>query len=164
VDEALCFGWIDGVRKTFDVSSYVIRFTPRKPGSTWSTVNTRRATELIREGRMQPAGLKAFQARDPEKSGIYSFEQRKAAKLCLEDEARFRAKPKAWRFFESQPPGYRRTAVWWVVSAKREETRARRLDMLIRDAEAGRRIGPLRRQANDSHRLPRAPIDPQQAG
>ena len=145
VDEALCFGWIDGVRRTVNGESYAIRFTPRRSGSTWSAVNTRRAEELIREGRMQPAGLRAFEARDPEKSGVYSFEQRTAARLSPEAEAQFRANPAAWSFFESQPPGYRRTAVWWVVSAKRESTRARRLETLIEDSAASRRIAPLRR-------------------
>ena len=145
VDEALCFGWIDGVRRTVNGESYAIRFTPRRSGSTWSAVNTRRAEELIREGRMQPAGLRAFEARDPEKSGVYSFEQRTAARLSPEAEAQFRVNPAAWSFFESQPPGYRRTAVWWVVSAKREATRAQRLETLIEDSAAGRRIAPLRR-------------------
>jgi uncharacterized protein YdeI (YjbR/CyaY-like superfamily) len=145
VDEALCFGWIDGVRRTIDAKSYAIRFTPRKSGSTWSTVNTRRAEELIRTGRMQPAGLRVFEARDPEKSGVYSFEQRTGARLSTEAEARFRANPAAWRFFESQPRGYRKTALWWVVSAKREATRARHLEILIEDSAAGRRIAPLRR-------------------
>jgi len=145
VDEALCFGWIDGVRKALDAHSYVIRFTPRKPDSAWSTVNTRRAQALIESGRMQPAGLRALKARDPEKSGVYSFEQRKNATLSAQQEERFRANTAAWRFFESQPPGYRKTAVFWVVSAKQEATRLRRLDTLIADSEAGRRIALLRR-------------------
>jgi uncharacterized protein YdeI (YjbR/CyaY-like superfamily) len=144
VDEALCFGWIDGIRRSLDADSYVIRFTPRKPGSTWSSVNTRRATALLRSGRMRPAGRRAFEARDPEKSGIYSFE-RAAATLSAAAEARFKANAKAWAFFQSQPPGYRRTAVHWVSSAKQEATRERRLDTLIADSEAGLRIGPLRR-------------------
>jgi uncharacterized protein YdeI (YjbR/CyaY-like superfamily) len=144
VDEALCFGWIDGIRKTVGDESYTIRFTPRRTGSNWSNVNTRRVAELIRDGRMQPAGHTAFEARDPKKSGIYLFEQKKAAKLNKEAEKQFRSNRKAWRFFESQPPGYRKTAVWWVVSAKREETRARRLETLIEDSAAGRRIGLLR--------------------
>ena len=147
VDEALCFGWVDGVRRTVDGESYAIRFTPRKSGSTWSAVNTRRAGELIRAGRMQPAGLRAFEARDPERSGVYSFEQRTAARLSAEAEARFKTVPAAWSYFESQPPGYRKTAVWWVVSAKREATRARRLETLIEDSAAGRRIAPLRRES-----------------
>lgn len=145
VDEALCFGWIDGVRRTIDAESYVIRFTPRKTGSTWSTVNTRRAEELQRAGRMKPAGRRAFEARDPEKSGIYLFEQRNNAKLTAEAAAQFKANHKAWSFFEKQPPGYRKTALWWVVSAKREDTRARRLETLIEDSAAARRIGLLRR-------------------
>ncbi len=124
----------------------MIRFTPRKSGSTWSSVNTRRAQELIRSGRMQPAGLRVFEARDEENSGIYSFEQRKQVQLSKEGEAHFKADRAAWTFFESQPPWYRRTAVFWVMSAKREETRQRRLKTLIDDSAAGRRIGPLRRE------------------
>jgi uncharacterized protein YdeI (YjbR/CyaY-like superfamily) len=143
VDEALCFGWIDGVRKTLDEDSYTIRFTPRRKGSIWSKVNTRRAEELIELKRMHPSGLKAFEARDPEKTGIYSFE-RENAQLSAEDEATFRANRKAWRFFELQPPGYRKIAIFYVMSAKREETRARRLRTLINESAAGRRIGLLR--------------------
>jgi uncharacterized protein YdeI (YjbR/CyaY-like superfamily) len=146
VDEALCFGWIDGVRRSIDAERYTIRFTPRTKGSTWSDVNVRRANALIRDGRMQPAGLRAFQARNPEKTGIYSFEQRTAARLSAAGEARFRANATAWAFFETQPPGYRRIAVWWVVSAKQEATRDRRLQQLIDDSAAGRRIAPLRRK------------------
>jgi uncharacterized protein YdeI (YjbR/CyaY-like superfamily) len=146
VDEALCFGWIDGVRKRVDDDSYMIRFTPRQRGSTWSAVNTRRAKELIRDGRMHPGGVGAFEARDPKKSG-YSFEQRKAAQLDPDAEARFRRNRAAWTFFESQPPGYRRTAIFWVMTAKKEETRARRLATLIRDCAAGVRIGLMRREA-----------------
>jgi uncharacterized protein YdeI (YjbR/CyaY-like superfamily) len=145
VDEALCYGWIDGLRKGLDAQSYAIRFTPRQPGSTWSAVNTRRAEALIREGRMQPKGLAAFDARDPANSGVYSFEQRAAVRLDPADEARFRANPAAWGFFESEPPGYRRTAIWWVVSAKRQTTRMKRLERLIADSAAGLRIAPLRR-------------------
>jgi uncharacterized protein YdeI (YjbR/CyaY-like superfamily) len=144
VDEALCFGWIDGLRRTIDAERYTNRFTPRRRGSTWSTVNTRRAEALIREGRMQSAGLKAFEARDHEKSGTYSFEQRKTARLAPEAEKQFKANRAAWSFFELQPPGYRQVAVWWVISAKREETRARRLEQLIAHSAAGRRLGPTR--------------------
>jgi uncharacterized protein YdeI (YjbR/CyaY-like superfamily) len=146
VDEALCYGWIDGLRRSIDAQSYAIRFTPRRSGSTWSNVNVRRVGELIREGRMRPAGLRAFEARDPERSGTYSFEQREAATLGPEAEARFRASPEAWRYFEAQPPGYRKTATWWVVSAKQEATRERRLRALIEDSAAGRRVAPLRRK------------------
>ena len=144
VDEALCVGWIDGVRKSINADSYMIRFTPRRSGSNWSLVNTRRATELIREGRMRPAGLAAFEVRDPLKSGVYSFE-RSAAALDGEAEARFKANRAAWSFFQAQPAGYRKTAIHWVVSAKKAETRARRLATLIGDSAAGQRIGPLRR-------------------
>ncbi|HUF27418.1 MAG TPA: YdeI/OmpD-associated family protein [Gemmatimonadaceae bacterium] len=145
VDEALCFGWIDGIRKSLDDDSYVIRFTPRRRGSNWSAVNTRRATELIAEGRMRPAGLAAFEARDPAKAGVYSFEQRASARLDAAAEATFRKNRAAWRFFESLAPGYRRIALWWVISAKRAETRERRLQTLIADCAAGRKIGQLRR-------------------
>jgi uncharacterized protein YdeI (YjbR/CyaY-like superfamily) len=145
VDEALCFGWIDGIRKSLGVESYVIRFTPRRRGSIWSDVNTRRAKELISEGKMRPAGMAAFEARDPERSGVYSFERRMNPELDRRSAARFRANGEAWRFFQAQPPGYRRLALWWVVSAKREETRARRLDTLIADSAAGRRIRGLNR-------------------
>lgn len=145
VDEALCFGWIDGIRKSLGDDSYVIRFTPRKKGSIWSTVNTRRVAELVRDGRMQPAGMKAFEARDPVRSGIYSFERREAATLDGAALTRFKANRSAWKFWELQPPGYRKTATHWVVSAKRDETRAKRLATLIEDSAAGLRIAQLRR-------------------
>ncbi|HSL22405.1 MAG TPA: YdeI/OmpD-associated family protein [Vicinamibacterales bacterium] len=146
VDEALCFGWIDGVRKALDGESYVIRFTPRKSSSGWSTVNIGRAKELIRTGRMQPAGRRAFDARDMEKSARYSFEQRTAARLGPEAEATFKKNKAAWEFFNAQPPGYRKVVTWWVVSAKREETRSRRLETLVNDSAAGRRTGLFRRE------------------
>ncbi|HET7707393.1 MAG TPA: YdeI/OmpD-associated family protein [Thermoanaerobaculia bacterium] len=146
VDEALCFAWIDGVRRTIDDESYVIRFTPRRPGSNWSLINIRKVKALIREGRMQPAGLAAFEARKAEKSGVYSFEQRENAKLDRKAEAKFKANKAAWKFFQSQPPGYRKVAVFYVMSAKREETRAKRLQTLIDDSAAGLRIGLLRRE------------------
>jgi len=145
VDEALCFGWIDGLRRKLDEEAYVIRFTPRKPTSNWSAKNIARIEELIAEGRVRPAGMKLYEARDPDKSRVYSFERRKAAKLEPNQEARFRAHEAAWEFFQSQPPGYRRTALHWVVSARREATRERRLDTLIEDSANGRKIGPLRR-------------------
>ncbi|HEX7048787.1 MAG TPA: YdeI/OmpD-associated family protein [Longimicrobiales bacterium] len=143
VDEALCFGWIDGIRKSIDEVSYRIRFTPRRPGSIWSTANIRRAQELIEAGRMQPAGLEAFAGRKEDRTRRYSFDQG-VVELGEAYEAEFRANAKAWAFFEAQPPSYRRTATWWVISAKREETRRRRLATLIRDSEAGERIAPLR--------------------
>ena len=145
VDEALCFGWIDGIRKRIDDDRYVIRFTPRKPRSVWSKVNIGRVEELSRLGLMRPAGMAAFAARDEARSGIYSFEQGEPPRLSAEQEAAFRADPAAWAWWEAAAPSYRRAATWWVVSAKREETRARRLATLIADSAAGRRIGPLSR-------------------
>jgi uncharacterized protein YdeI (YjbR/CyaY-like superfamily) len=146
VDEALCVGWIDGVRRTIDAESYMIRFTPRKARSTWSAVNIARVAELTRAKRMQAAGLQAFERRLEEKSGIYAYEQRQAAVFDAASEARFRANAKAWVFFQNQPAWYRRTATWHVVSAKKEETRAKRLDALIRDSAAGRSIRELTRK------------------
>ena len=145
LDEALCYGWIDGIRKSIDETRYKNRFTPRKKGSNWSAVNIARVAALTTEGRMQPSGLAAFEARVPEKSGVYSFEQRTAVTLGVEFEQRFRANAKAWAFFESQAPYYRRTATFWVMSAKQEATRERRLASLIADSAAGRRVGPPRR-------------------
>jgi uncharacterized protein YdeI (YjbR/CyaY-like superfamily) len=145
VDEALCFGWIDGIRRRIDDESYSIRFTPRRPRSIWSLVNTRRAQELIDEGRMTPAGAAAFALRDEKRTGVYSSERREAAKLDDEQEQRFRAATAAWEWFQSRPPSYRRTALHWVVSAKRPETRERRLTTLIEDSASGRTIKPLTR-------------------
>ena len=146
VDEALCFGRIDGVRKSLDELSYVIRFTPRRKGSFWSDVNTRRANEPHPHRADEAAGLLAFKARDPEKASRYSFEQPSTARFTAEAEARFRANTDAWRFLEAQPAGYRKTALWWVLSAKQESTRQRRLNTLIAESAAGRRIGQLRRK------------------
>ena len=143
VDEALCFGWIDGVRRSLDAESYTIRFTPRQPRSTWSAVNIERAKELARLGRITPAGLKAFEARTDDRSAIYAYEQRHAAALDPEHERQFRANEQAWEFFDAQPPSYRKAAIWWVVSAKKDETKAKRLATLIEDSEAGRRVAPL---------------------
>jgi len=145
-DDALCFGWIDGVRKSLDESSYTIRFTPRKPRSTWSAVNIGRVAELTRQGRMKPAGLKAFAERTAENSGIYAYEQRRSAALDPADEQQFRANKAAWAFFQAQPPSYHQTAIWWVISAKQEATRRKRLATLITDSEQGRTIRPLTRQ------------------
>jgi len=145
VDEELCFGWIDGVRQGIDEVSYSNRITPRKPSSTWSAVNIARAQELIRLGRMHPAGLKAFERRTDERSAIYSYEQTKSVRLDPGAERSFRANKKAWAYFQAQAPGYRQTATWWVISAKREETRKKRLVTLIADSARGRAIGPLRR-------------------
>lgn len=140
VDEALCVGWIDGLRKTIDVESYKIRFTPRKATSNWSAVNIGRVQELTKLGRMRPAGVKAFELRKEEKSGIYAYENRKLAVWGRPEEKRFRARPKAWDFFNGQPTGYRKIATWWVITAKRDETRQKRLERLIAESEAGRRV------------------------
>jgi uncharacterized protein YdeI (YjbR/CyaY-like superfamily) len=145
VDQALCFGWIDGVRRRIDDDRYAIRFTPRRKGSSWSNINLRRVEELTRLGLMHPAGHAAHAARSAAKSGIYSYEQRKRARLPAAMTARFKRNRKAWTFFEAQPGWYRRTAVWWVVSAKREDTRERRLETLIADSAAGRTIRLLTR-------------------
>ena len=146
VDEELCFGWIDGVRKGIDDVSYSNRITPRTQRSTWSAINIARVKELIALGRMHPAGLKAFERRTDERSATYSYEQRKTARLEPAAERSFRANKKAWAFFQAQPPSYRRAAIWWVVSAKREETREKRLATLIRDSQNGRTVGPLTRR------------------
>ncbi|HEX7518017.1 MAG TPA: YdeI/OmpD-associated family protein [Chthoniobacterales bacterium] len=140
VDEALCVGWIDGLRKTIDAESYNIRFTPRKTTSSWSAVNIARVKELTKLGRMRPAGLKAFDRRKEAKSGIYAYENRKSAVLGAAAEKRFRSRSKAWDFFRNQPASYRQTAIWWVVIAKKEETGQQRLEKLIAQSEAGRRI------------------------
>jgi uncharacterized protein YdeI (YjbR/CyaY-like superfamily) len=142
LDEALCFGWIDGVRKSVDAGRYTIRFTPRKRASYWSAVNTRRAEALIESGRMRPVGLHAFEARDREKTAKYSFE-REAMALTPAFERAFRAKARAWAFFSAQPPGYRRVATYWVMNAKQEPTRQRRLRQLIADSAAGLRLAQL---------------------
>ncbi len=142
LDEALCFGWIDGLRKAVDGSSYAIRFTPRKPDSIWSAVNIKRVDELTKLGRMQQPGLTVFQSRDLKKAQLYSYE-RSNARLEAAHQQKFRANSKAWKFFRAQAPWYQRTATWWVVSAKREETRLKRLEKLIADSERGRKIPPL---------------------
>jgi len=145
VDAALCFGWIDGVRKSIDAESYTIRFTPRRLSSIWSAVNLKRMEVLTGMGVVQPPGLKSFQERNREKSGLYSYEQRKSAQLGEADEKRFKANKKAWEFFQAQAPWYQRTATFWVISAKKEETRQSRLARLIEDSENERSIAPLKR-------------------
>jgi uncharacterized protein YdeI (YjbR/CyaY-like superfamily) len=145
VDGALCFGWIDGVRKSLDDISHVIRFTPRRSRSVWSAINIKRVAELSQLGLMQPAGIQAFERRTGDRSEIYAYEQRKGAKLNAEYEKKFRTNRKAWKFFQAQPPWYQRTASWRVISAKKEETRLKRLAELIRDSEQGRAIKELRR-------------------
>ncbi len=145
VDQALCFGWIDGVRKSLDGESYAIRFTPRRAGSTWSEVNTKRAFELIDQGLMQPAGLAAFAVRDEDKTAAqYSYEARRQP-LDPAYEAEFRADAVAWDYWQVQPAHYRHGATHWVMSAKREETRRKRLATLVADSAAGRWIALYRR-------------------
>ena len=131
VDEALCFGWIDGVRRRIDDDRYEIRFTPRKRDSTWSAVNIERVRVLTGEGRMTAAGLAAFARRSERKSRIYSYEQKAAATLEAKDEAAFRRNKAAWAFLQEQPAGYRQKVIWRIVSAKQQATRARRLAQLM---------------------------------
>lgn len=140
VDEALCVGWIDGVRKRIDDTSYQIRFTPRKSTSTWSAINIARVAELTEQGRMRPAGWMAFSYRKDAKSRRYAYEQTAIAALVPADEARFRKSKKAWAFFEVQPPGYRKTVIWQIVSAKQEVTRQKRLTLLIEASKNGMRL------------------------
>jgi uncharacterized protein YdeI (YjbR/CyaY-like superfamily) len=147
VDEALCFGWIDGIKKAVDDVSYTNRFTPRKPKSFWSAVNIKRVRELTDLRRMTAPGLKAFAGRDEQKAMQYSYE-RSTCELKGGYEKQFRGNAKAWEFFQAQPPGYRRTASWWVISAKREETRDKRLATLIETSEHGRRLDMLAPQSN----------------
>lgn len=142
VDEALCFGWIDGVKRRVDQFSYQHRFTPRTAKSIWSRINIQHAERLIKTGRMTPAGRKASAARDPKRSEVYSFENA-PRQLPPAGERRFRADRTAWDFFQRQPPGYRRVATFWVVSAKKTETQTRRLEQLIVDSRAGRRLKQL---------------------
>ncbi|MEY2603183.1 MAG: hypothetical protein QOH31_957 [Verrucomicrobiota bacterium] len=139
VDEALCFGWIDGIRKRVDNLSYTIRFTPRRKRSVWSTINIKRVRVLTGEGRMQAAGLKAFEARRENKSGIYSYEQQREQ---MEEPYRsvLKKNKAAWTFFQSQPAWYRQQTDWWVISAKKEETRQKRLQKLIDSCTRGKRL------------------------
>ena len=139
LDEALCFGWIDGVRKNLDETSYTIRFTPRKPRSIWSNVNVRHVERLLKEGRMEPPGLAAYERRDAKRTGIYSFENR-PRELSPEYEKIFRQNKAAWKFFQEQPPGYKRLMIFRTMSAKKEETRLRRLKQLIESSEKGERL------------------------
>ncbi|HSW07825.1 YdeI/OmpD-associated family protein [Aquabacterium sp.] len=140
VDEALCVGWIDGVRKRIDDARYSIRFTPRKPTSTWSAINIERVRVLTEQGRMTPAGLAAFAHRKDAKSGTYAYEQAKTAELDAKDVAAFKKHKAAWAYFQAQPPGYRHLVIWRVVSAKQQATRERRLAQLIEACQEQRRI------------------------
>lgn len=139
VDEALCFGWIDGVRRSIDEESYCNRFTPRKPRSNWSAVNIAKVEELIRTGKMMPAGLAAYEKRTDTRSAIYSYENR-PERLDEQFESQFQENSKAWDFFNAQAPSYKKTIIYWVMSAKQEPTRFSRLNKLIEASEAGKRI------------------------
>ncbi|MGH2533606.1 MAG: YdeI/OmpD-associated family protein [Thermomicrobiales bacterium] len=145
VEEALCFGWIDGIGRRIDDVSYSVRFTPRKPRGTWSAVNIERVQTLIEQGRMRPTGLAAFERRTVDRMGVYSHEQQAVASLDEAAEQQFRANGDAWTYFQSQPPSYRKAAIWWVVSAKKEETRHKRLATLIDDSAHRRTVKPLTR-------------------
>jgi uncharacterized protein YdeI (YjbR/CyaY-like superfamily) len=138
LDEALCFGWIDGIVKRVDEYSYMQRWTPRRRASVWSNVNTRRFAELKKLGVVAPAGVKAFGGRDQKRSGIYLYE-RKEVPLAPQYVAAFKAKPGAWEFLQAQPPGYKRLAVGWIMHAKKEETRLKRLNAMIAASAGGRR-------------------------
>ena len=148
LDEALCYGWIDGVRYKVDEQSYKIRFAPRRLGSIWSQVNVRHVGRLSKLGRMAAPGLRAFLAREPSRTGIYSFE-RKHARLAAKHKKIFRGNAAAWKFFSRQAPWYQRVTAHWVSSAKREETQLRRLAQLIADSAAGRRIDRLNPKAKE---------------
>jgi uncharacterized protein YdeI (YjbR/CyaY-like superfamily) len=143
LDEALCFGWIDGVIRRVDEVSYMQRFTPRRPRSTWSAVNIAKMRALIDEGRAQPAGLAAFERRTPDRSVVYSYEQRRTATLSPAERRTVEADPAAWSFFEAQPPHYKRSIALWIQSAKKEETRTRRLAVLIDCSAHGRLVPPF---------------------
>jgi uncharacterized protein YdeI (YjbR/CyaY-like superfamily) len=144
LDEALCFGWIDGVRKSIDASLWMIRFTPRKTRSIWSAINIERAGELKALGLMKPPGLAVFEGRDEKRQKQYSYE-REASQLEPAYEERFRGNKKAWAFWESQAPWYRRSAQFWVMSAKKQETRLKRLESLIDSSEKGKWAPPFLR-------------------
>jgi uncharacterized protein YdeI (YjbR/CyaY-like superfamily) len=139
VDEGLCFGWIDGIKKRVDEASYTHRFTPRRRGSIWSAINLKRMKELIASGVVSKVGLETYERRDPKKAGLYSFENRpKTFDAGLEKT--FKANARAWTFFLAQPPGYRRVCTFFVMSAKKEETRLRRLGILMNVSSKGQRL------------------------
>jgi uncharacterized protein YdeI (YjbR/CyaY-like superfamily) len=145
LDEALCFGWIDGVRRKLDETSYEQRFTPRKPRSIWSLVNVRHVERLKKEGRMQPPGLEAYERRSPERTGIYSFENR-PKQLSPAYDKRFRQNKKAWEFFQEQPTYYKNLIIFRIMSAKKEETQIRRLEETIECSARGERVGMLKKE------------------
>lgn len=140
VDQALCFGWIDGVVRKIDEVSFSHRFTPRKAGSIWSNVNVAHVARLSAAGQMHPAGRAAFAARSEKKTGIYAFERTTEPELPVALAKKFRAAKSAWKFFEAQPPGYRRLMLHHIVTAKQAATQERRLDALIATSAAGKRI------------------------
>jgi len=143
VDQALCFGWIDGIRKSIDEVSYMIQFTPRNPKSNWSAVNIKKINELTKLGLINPAGIEVFKKREEKRSEIYSFEQNKV-KLSKTYEFKFKSNKKAWKFFQSLPPSTKKPSIWWVMSAKKEETQIKRLDTLIKSSEEKTVIPQLR--------------------
>jgi uncharacterized protein YdeI (YjbR/CyaY-like superfamily) len=142
LDEALCFGWIDGVRRNINETSYEQRFSPRKPRSIWSLINVRHVERLTKEGRMRPAGIEAFARRDPKRTGIYAFENR-PQEFSPAYEKRFRRNKPAWQFFENEPAYIRKVCIHWVMSAKKKETQIRRLEKLIESSAKGVRMGTL---------------------
>src|ERR1044072_4179949 len=149
LDEALCYGWMDGVRKNLNETSYTIRFTPRKAGSIWSNVNVNHVERLTKEGRMRPAGIEAYARRDPKRTGIYAFENR-PREFSPEFEKAFRKNKRAWSFFEKQPPGYKRLMVFRIMEAKKEETRLKRFKELVDLCEQGLRMGLLQSKSKDN--------------
>ena len=154
VDEALCVGWIDGIRKRVDEASYAIRFTPRKRSSIWSAVNIGRVAVLQAEGRMQVAGLAAFEARQAEKSAVYSYEREQVG-LTEGYLQQLQANPAAWAYFQLQAPWYQRSASVWVISAKQETTRLRRLQQLIADSAAGQPLAQFDRRTTAGRGKPK---------
>ena len=149
IEQALCFGWIDGIGRRVDDERWQVRFTPRRPGSIWSDVNVATVARLTDAGLMRPAGLAAFEGRRADRTGVYSFEQRQEAALAPEQQARFEADAAAWAYFSARPPWYRRAATHWVTSAKKPETRESRLSRLIADSAAGRSVPPLARRSGN---------------
>ena len=144
VDEAICYGWIDGLRKTIDEKSYKIRFTPRKPKSIWSAVNIKKVAELKKLGKMMPAGIEAYKKLDLNRANVYSFEQKEMV-LDKAFEKELKANKKAWAYFQKLPPSAKKSTVHWLMTAKREDTKLRRLNTLIESSELGLRIPLLRR-------------------
>lgn len=144
VDQAICFGWIDGIRKTVDEGSYKIRFTPRRPNSIWSNVNIKKVEELTKQGLMMPTGLAAYEKWKEKNSRGYSYEQKNAT-LAPEYLAQIKAHPQAWAFFENLSPSYKKTSIWWIMSAKRKDTQLRRLKILIDSSTQGLKIPALRK-------------------